>query len=86
MLKRNSYFFKKEANKSEWKGLYHGDVFGDPHCSWGDGGRDCRAVLEAPSGLMTAQGLVPVLELVSPFPAAAGFGASFVPALSTDQL
>lgn len=86
MLKTHLYFLKKEANKSEWKCLYCGDAFGDPCCSWGDGGRDCGAVPEAPFGLVTAHGLVPVLELVSPSLAAAGFGVSFAPALSTDWL
>lgn len=37
---------------------------------------------EAPLGLVLAQGL----ELVPPFLAAAGFGVSFVPTLSTEQL
>lgn len=43
MLKRNLYVLKKEVNKSELKGLYQGDAFGDPYCSWGDRGGDHRA-------------------------------------------
>lgn len=80
------FFLKKEANKSEWEGFYHQDAFGDARCSWGDGGRDHGAVTEGTLVLVTAQGLVPVLELVSPSPSASAFGASFVPALSTAWL
>lgn len=54
----------EEVNKSERKGLYRGDAFGDLRCSWGDGSRDHRGCAKGFFWLDDGKDLIPVRELV----------------------